>query len=165
MKRKIKDNDAEFTLTRRSNKLRIKSDTESESEPEEIEEESGYEKDKDIYIEISQENDSGESMNVSSDIENEDICFICKEDGRLLCCDNCYRTFHLTCLGIKNTPRENNWECCYCKDNSKDICLVCDKPIDRKSEIKLTCSLCYRLQHLGCVKGIPLRYIIDCPIN
>lgn len=44
-------------------------------------------------------------MNVSSDIENEDICFICKEDGRLLCCDNCYRTFHLTCLGIKNTPR------------------------------------------------------------
>lgn len=50
MKRKIKDNDAEFTLTRRSNKLRIKSDTESESEPEEIEEESGYEKDVIIFV-------------------------------------------------------------------------------------------------------------------
>ena len=26
---------------------------------------------------------------------NEELCFICRDEGRLLCCENCFKTFHL----------------------------------------------------------------------
>lgn len=45
--------------------------------------------------------------------ENRDHCNLCKDGGDLLCCDNCPRSFHLKCVGLKIIP-EGDWFCKRC---------------------------------------------------
>lgn len=98
---------------------------------------------------------------------NEDDCFICAGDltliplswsnnvqyprsdgGEILCCDNCFRSFHLDCIQ-ENNPPEGDWVCPYCvKLESKNILLCAEskKPIENdESKIKLKCTKCLRL--------------------
>ncbi|KDO30213.1 hypothetical protein SPRG_19772 [Saprolegnia parasitica CBS 223.65] len=52
---------------------------------------------------------------------NLDYCSICKEDGDLVCCDKCPRSFHLLCLkmGDDDLP-EGDWECPECTGHQDD---------------------------------------------
>jgi hypothetical protein len=47
---------------------------------------------------------------------NREICNKCKEGGSLILCDNCPRSFHLKCLGLKkiDIPEEQPWYCKSC---------------------------------------------------
>lgn len=48
---------------------------------------------------------------------NIDSCCICKEGGKLICCDDCPSSFHSECLGYvsqKQCPR-GKWKCYFCK--------------------------------------------------
>ena len=65
-----------------------------------------------------------------------------KEQGKLICCDNCFKAFHLSCLELKKTPT-GKWECPFCDDLTKNNCMKCNK--NKENSIKLTCSLCYRM--------------------
>ncbi|KAL4501101.1 hypothetical protein ABPG73_013839 [Tetrahymena malaccensis] len=103
-----------------------------------------------------------EVYNLSETDANESWCFICRDQGKLICCENCSKTFHLTCVGIKKPPT-GAWECPYCREENKDICCACEKSAN-EAEIKVTCSLCYRLMHFECL-GIPLKQLVDCPMN
>ncbi|KAG6778304.1 hypothetical protein POTOM_018162 [Populus tomentosa] len=45
--------------------------------------------------------------------ENDDLCQICRDGGKLLCCDVCPRAFHQECLSLPSIPR-GKWYCKYC---------------------------------------------------
>jgi hypothetical protein len=47
---------------------------------------------------------------------NREICNKCKEGGSLILCDNCPRSFHLKCLGLKKSdiPADQEWNCKTC---------------------------------------------------
>ncbi|XP_011028277.1 PREDICTED: uncharacterized protein LOC105128359 isoform X3 [Populus euphratica] len=45
--------------------------------------------------------------------ENDDLCQICRDGGKLLCCDVCPRSFHQECLSLPSIPR-GKWYCKYC---------------------------------------------------
>jgi len=114
------------------------------------------------FILFFQEVQRDEDYNLSETDANEAWCFICRESGKLICCENCSKTFHLSCVGIKKLP-SGSWECPYCRDENKDTCCACELPT-KDAEIKVTCSLCYRTMHFDCI-GIPLRQLVDCPMN
>jgi len=48
------------------------------------------------------------------DDHNEDTCAVCKDTGRLLCCDNCPLAFHLDCVQLTGVPR-GYWVCPSCQ--------------------------------------------------
>uniref|UniRef100_A0A6N2KPL2 PHD-type domain-containing protein n=1 Tax=Salix viminalis TaxID=40686 RepID=A0A6N2KPL2_SALVM len=45
--------------------------------------------------------------------ENDDLCQICRDGGKLLCCDVCPRAFHQECLSLPSIPK-GKWYCKYC---------------------------------------------------
>ncbi|KAJ6904533.1 hypothetical protein NC652_022525 [Populus alba x Populus x berolinensis] len=45
--------------------------------------------------------------------ENDDLCQICRDGGKLLCCDACPRAFHQECLSLPSIPK-GKWYCKYC---------------------------------------------------
>jgi hypothetical protein len=50
---------------------------------------------------------------------NSDLCESCGDGGKLLCCDNCPRSFHFECINPPMTPEEVNtmkgdWYCTLC---------------------------------------------------
>jgi hypothetical protein len=49
---------------------------------------------------------------------NSDLCFMCKLEGELLCCDTCARSFHLSCLQLQQVPLDE-WYCKKCSSNFK----------------------------------------------
>ena len=51
------------------------------------------------------------------DSRNDDICAICRMGGILLCCDACSSAFHLGCLGLKQTPTDDEWLCIPCRQS------------------------------------------------
>lgn len=58
-----------------------------------------------------------------SDIDtNLDYCEVCLTMGDLVCCDVCPRSFHLSCLGMKERDLpEGDWQCNECKKPSHFI--------------------------------------------
>ena len=73
---------------------------------------------------------------------NEEINFF-KDEGKLICCDNCFKAFHLVCLNLKKTPN-GKWECPFCDESKKDVCSKCNK-VRKEEDLRLTCSLCYKM--------------------
>lgn len=65
------------------------------------------------------------------------------DEGKLICCDNCFKAFHLSCLGLRKIP-SGKWECPFCDESKKDYCSKCNKT-KKEEDIKLTCSLCYKM--------------------
>ncbi|XP_059182076.1 PHD finger protein 21B [Centropristis striata] len=50
------------------------------------------------------------------DVEHDDLCSVCKEDGELQPCHNCPRAFHPTCLHPPlRTPPRGPWYCPKCQ--------------------------------------------------
>lgn len=48
---------------------------------------------------------------------HDDFCAVCMGPGLLLCCDgNCWRAFHLACVGLDDVPTEAAWLCELCAD-------------------------------------------------
>lgn len=69
------------------------------------------------------------------------------EGGEILCCDNCFRSFHLECVGLKTEPK-GDWICPYCRDLQESKlaeCPKCEKDLDEigKHE-KVSCAKCLR---------------------
>ncbi|XP_075493034.1 uncharacterized protein LOC142530967 isoform X1 [Primulina tabacum] len=55
------------------------------------------------------------TLRKSSSKGNDDLCSICKEGGKLLCCDNCPRAFHPECVPLSSIP-QGKWYCKYCEN-------------------------------------------------
>ncbi|RLO05171.1 hypothetical protein DYB28_006521, partial [Aphanomyces astaci] len=52
---------------------------------------------------------------------NLDFCSICKQDGDLVCCDVCPRSFHLTCINKREDQLPlDTWQCHECQHNLSD---------------------------------------------
>lgn len=62
---------------------------------------------------------------------NEDNCFLCDEDGLLVCCDRCPRAYHGECAGLKMDAYgdpivpEGEWLCPDCEDEADELVSVC----------------------------------------
>ena len=61
-----------------------------------------------------------------TDNENNDECEVCKEDGELLCCDDCPRSFHIECAkrelpGFEMPDDDEHWVCGMCKKDEVDF--------------------------------------------
>jgi len=98
---------------------------------------------------------------------NDDECYLCDDGGDILCCDNCFRSFHMKCLQLTHQP-EDNWLCPYCKplqENKYEKCASCNDSLKEiKSYLKISCSKCLRRMHLSCART-PLSLIVDAPVN
>ncbi|KAL3825836.1 hypothetical protein ACJIZ3_021865 [Penstemon smallii] len=47
--------------------------------------------------------------------ENDDLCIICADGGKLVLCDGCPRAFHKECASLSSIPR-GKWFCTYCQN-------------------------------------------------
>ncbi|XP_062381810.1 nuclear body protein SP140-like protein isoform X2 [Sardina pilchardus] len=83
-----------------------------------------------------------------SDLEdqtNDDHCFICGEQGELLCCDGCPRSFHRDCH-IPTPPPGDDWLCTLCVWKQNQEWLYPDHVTQREvldsgiSDYKLQCQ-------------------------
>lgn len=46
---------------------------------------------------------------------NVDVCGVCYNPGKLICCDDCPAAFHAECLGYERQFPRGKWKCYYCK--------------------------------------------------
>ncbi|KRX09098.1 Zinc finger, FYVE/PHD-type [Pseudocohnilembus persalinus] len=115
----------------------------------------------DEFMEEEVEQGDEEFYNYETD-NNEEICFICKEQGNLLCCENCFRSYHLSCINMKKVPN-GLWECSFCNEDERQQCSYCDK-ICEKQDKTCMCSLCFKFCHIECT-GLPSYQIADNPMN
>lgn len=65
-------------------------------------------------------------INMQKEKENEDDCAACGGRGALLCCDNCVRSFHWTCLEPpqdQSQPPPGSWFCraCVAQENDQAV--------------------------------------------
>jgi hypothetical protein len=51
---------------------------------------------------------------LAGDDGNVDYCDMCDDAGDLVCCDRCPRSFHMTCLKVKELP-DGEWRCPECE--------------------------------------------------
>ena len=74
--------------------------------------------------------------------ENRELCAICRDGGDLILCDNCPRSFHLSCLKLKEEDiPEGNWYCSRCapkmqKKSEKNNNNIINTPEDKERERK-----------------------------
>ncbi|KAI3472018.1 hypothetical protein Pfo_028706 [Paulownia fortunei] len=47
--------------------------------------------------------------------DNDDLCIICADGGKLVLCDGCPRAFHKECASLSSIPR-GKWFCTYCQN-------------------------------------------------
>lgn len=47
--------------------------------------------------------------------DNDDLCIICADGGKLVLCDGCPRAFHKECASLSSIPR-GKWYCTYCQN-------------------------------------------------
>lgn len=63
-----------------------------------------------------------ESIGDESD-GNEDDCYVCFEEhlasDPLLCCDSCPHAIHLSCAGLSELPKDDQWNCNVCASRNK----------------------------------------------
>jgi hypothetical protein len=64
--------------------------------------------------------------------KNDTICFVCEQIGQsfgasaLLCCDGpCARSFHLSCIGLRDLPSDEKWFCPDC--TAKKVHWLCSQ--------------------------------------
>ncbi|PON71192.1 Autoimmune regulator [Trema orientale] len=50
-----------------------------------------------------------------STYENDDLCYVCRDGGDLLCCDGCPRAFHGRCINLPSIP-SGTWYCKLCQN-------------------------------------------------
>lgn len=79
-----------------------------------------------------EEQDMFKDMKFNPWTENDDECYLCKEDGYLLCCDKCPRSIHPTCAGIEVQP-EGSYICSDCGSSPDEVSRGSLQPISAKS--------------------------------
>ena len=100
------------------------------------------------------------------DDQNEDICFICKgnefkiDEGRIITCDYCEKSYHLKCLNQKRVP-PNDFLCPVCSIKNFHKCTECSDTINGQV---IKCSICYRNMDLNCL-NVPIELVVDSFIN
>lgn len=81
------------------------------------------------------------SVVTQEDLEHDDHCAICKEDGELQPCHNCPRAFHPNCLHPPlKTPPRGPW---YCPKCQKKV----TQPATSLFHIQLRCTSSIKLPH------------------
>ncbi|ETV73317.1 hypothetical protein, variant [Aphanomyces astaci] len=77
-------------------------------------------------VTIKRETPVDDDVKIESDDDDDvdtnlDFCSICKQDGDLVCCDVCPRSFHLTCLNKREDQLPlDTWQCHECQHNLSD---------------------------------------------
>ncbi|XP_058075041.1 uncharacterized protein LOC131223612 isoform X2 [Magnolia sinica] len=97
-----------------------------------------------------------------SHYKSDDICSICHYGGKLILCDHCPSSFHLSCIGLKGVP-EGRWSCPSCQCG---ICGQSEFNSDIKqftSETILYCDQCDCQYHVGCLRKTRLANLGSCP--
>jgi hypothetical protein len=74
----------------------------------------------------------------SSDEENDSLCAVCSKSGKLICCDNCPLSYHLTCAKpqLKKIPK------------GKWLCQICSGTDTKAGKIKMNLGKGEQLLHL-----------------
>lgn len=83
---------------------------------------------------------------------HDDFCARCIQGGLLLCCDgNCWRAFHMECVGLQELPPESEqWFCELCHvdgDGGGAECGICGV----QGGTPIECGSCQRVFHWDCV--------------
>ncbi|KAL8611016.1 hypothetical protein ACOMHN_042632 [Nucella lapillus] len=88
-----------------------------DADEEEREESMEFENDLEGASDDGEEDEDMEDSEQEDDIPNEDVCATCREDGVLILCDVCPRSFHLDCAQppLKKVPK-GKWMCHVCVD-------------------------------------------------
>lgn len=85
--------------------------------------------------------------------ESEDYCFVCKDGGLLIVCDQkeCVKAYHLECVGKKESSEdeEDEWicgwhTCLVCKKSSRYQCFCCPNAV---------CQRCYKDAAFARIRG------------
>ena len=66
---------------------------------------------------------------------NREYCHVCQQDGEIILCDTCPRSYHLVCLDpALDTAPEGNWYCPHCVEffNSKSKEEIIELYVDLK---------------------------------
>ena len=67
--------------------------------------------------------DDGSMADSDNQGENVDFCSACGDQGKLLCCDGCIRSFHFKCLDPpvdEEHPPEGRWFCHNCNNKRQE---------------------------------------------
>ncbi|XP_024529500.1 uncharacterized protein LOC9658869 isoform X1 [Selaginella moellendorffii] len=103
-----------------------------------------------------------ENVKAAPSDENDDACGVCGDGGRLICCDHCPSTYHLSCLLLKELP-EGEWFCPSCR------CAICggsEYNADGSSFNEMTvllCDQCEREYHVSCLYSRGMAKMTSCP--
>ena len=85
----------------------------------------------------------------------------------MICCDNCYRSFHESCCG-QFSPVKGAWLCPNCYNLKQDICKNSGKKLYQKkgmkNEIIYQCSLCGS-RILSSSTNVPMSLVLSSSTN
>ncbi|XP_058075045.1 uncharacterized protein LOC131223614 isoform X2 [Magnolia sinica] len=93
---------------------------------------------------------------------SDNICSICRYGGKLVLCDHCPASFHLSCIDLKDVP-EGKWSCPTCR------CGICGKSDFNGDSEQFTaktilyCDQCEREYHVGCLRRRGTAGLETCP--
>lgn len=62
---------------------------------------------------VDEESEDFEEEEEESDAQWDDLCYVCKKKGDVICCEKCSHVAHIKCLGLRQVP-ENDWYCTAC---------------------------------------------------
>lgn len=62
---------------------------------------------------MEEESEDFEGEEEESDNHWENLCYLCKKKGEVICCEKCPHVAHLKCLNLRQVP-ENDWYCTDC---------------------------------------------------
>ena len=81
--------------------------------------------------------------NSQVEIRSEDHCFVCKDGGNLICCNDCPKVYHLECLELTENP-SGRWTCWW------HSCWTCGRRAHKADSVLFRCLAC------------PVAYCFDC---
>ncbi|XP_044728852.1 bromodomain adjacent to zinc finger domain protein 1A isoform X2 [Chrysoperla carnea] len=101
-------------VRRRSRKRKIFSEESDEDTPLKDRQENGHTNGNNVDEESENEEENGTSTEANESML--EVCEVCKEGGRVICCDSCSIMYHPECLDppLRRVPR-GTWHCSDCK--------------------------------------------------
>jgi hypothetical protein len=97
-----------------------------------------------------------------SNSDNDDHCFACGDDGKLLCCDTCTRSYHLECVvpRIDAVPT-GSWSCPRCVESTR--------PLSPRHGVSYSCCLFARpvlsLSSVSfCISRVVMAVTLTCTV-
>ena len=89
-----------------------------------------------------------------ANLENETMCGVCEEGGKLVCCEGgCRRSFHLHCLGLTAAP-SGTFLCDACETGT-ETCLSCHQLGSIDEMVHCTHAHCGKWYHKQCARELP----------